>query len=128
MEEEKEFLYKELTYKIIGALYEVHRELGAVHKEVLYHKAVAIELAGSGIDFKEEKSVDVKYKGTKIGSYRPDFIIENKVILELKAVPAITKGMRDQVYFYVKGTGYRLVLLVNFGTPKLGVKRLIYGY
>jgi GxxExxY protein len=65
-------------------------------------------------------------KGKKIGAYRPDFIIDDKVILEVKVAPAITKAMRDQVYYYVKGTNYKLVLLANFGTSKVGIKRLIY--
>lgn len=119
-------LYKDLTYKIIGALYEVHKELGSVHKETIYHKAVAIELTNRNIPFIEEKSINVKYKGKKIGLYRPDFIIEDKVILEIKVTPLITKAMQDQVYYYIKGTKYKLVLLANFGTAKIGIKRLIY--
>jgi GxxExxY protein len=119
-------LYRDLTYKIIGALYEVHKELGNVHKETIYHKAVAIELMNRNIAFIEEKSIDVKYKGKKIGIYRPDFIIEDKVILEIKVAPMISKAMQDQVYYYVRGTKYQLVLLANFGTSKVGIKRLIY--
>ena len=68
----------------------------------------------------------VKYKGKNIGLYRPDFIIDNKVILEIKVAPAINKAMQDQVYYYVKGAHYKLVLLANFGTSKVGIKRLIY--
>ncbi|GBE01568.1 hypothetical protein BMS3Bbin06_00008 [bacterium BMS3Bbin06] len=123
---ETEYIYKDLTYKIIGVLYEIHKELGSVHKEIIYHKAITIELIEKGIPFVEEKTIDVKYKGKKVGVYRPDFIIDEKVILEVKVAPAITKAMRDQVYYYVKGTKYKLVLLANFGTSKLGVKRLIY--
>jgi len=126
MSTDKEGLYKDLTYKIIGVLYEVHKELGAVHKEIIYHKAVAIELDNKKIPFSEEKLIDVKYKGKRIGVYKPDFIIDDKVILEIKVAPAITNAMRDQVYYYVKGTRYKLVLLANFGTSKVGVKRLIY--
>ncbi len=121
-----DYIYKDLTYNIIGAIYNVHKELGSVHKEIIYHKAIAIELAEKGIPFVEEKSIDVKYKEKKIGIYRPDFIIDDKVILEVKVAPAITKAMRDQVYYYVKGTKYKLVLLANFGTTKVGIKRLIY--
>jgi GxxExxY protein len=121
-----DYIYKDLTYNIIGAIYNVHKELGSVHKEIIYHKAIAIELAEEGIPFVEEKSIDVKYKEKKIGIYRPDFIIDDKVILEVKVAPAITKTMRDQVYYYVKGTKYKLVLLANFGTSKVGIKRLIY--
>ena len=119
-------LYKDLTYQVIGALYAVHNNLGYVHKENIYHNAVAIELKERNINFDDEKSLSVKYKGKIIGSYRPDFIIDDKVILEIKAVPVMVKEMMDQVYHYIKGTKYKLVLLANFGTPKLGIKRLIY--
>ncbi|MDD5496663.1 MAG: GxxExxY protein [Candidatus Omnitrophica bacterium] len=119
-------LHKELTYKIIGCVYEVHKELGSVHKELIYHKALAIEFKSKGISFEEEKGIDVRYKGRKIGSYRPDFIIDDKVILEIKVSPFITKAMKDQVYYYVKGTKYGLVLLVNFGSGRVEIKRLIY--
>lgn len=111
-------LYKNLTYKIIGALYAVQNELGPVHKENIYHKALVIEFADKRINFVEEKSLPVKYKNKTIGSYKPDFIIEDKVILEIKAVPVITKTMMDQIYYYVRGTKYKLVLLANFGTKK----------
>ena len=100
--------------------------MGSVHKEIIYHKAVAAELDRKHIPFIEEASIDVKYKGKKIGLYRPDFIIDEKVILEIKVTPMITKAMQDQVYYYVKGTKYKLVLLANFGTSKVGIKRLIY--
>ena len=69
-----DYIYKDLTYNIIGCLYEVHRELGSVHKEIIYHKALAIELDNKHIPFVEEMSIDVKYKGKRIGVYRPDFI------------------------------------------------------
>ena len=120
------YIYKDLTYKIIGCLYDVHKELGSVHKEIIYHKALAIEFKSRNILFTEEKAIDVKYKGKKIGLYRPDFIIDDKVILEIKVTPAIIKAMQDQVYYYVKGTKYKLVLLANFGTGKVSIKRLIY--
>lgn len=125
-DKKEDYIYEDLTYKIIGAVYDVHKELGSVHKEIIYHKAIAIELYEKRIPFVEEKPIDVKYKGKKIGIYKPDFIIDDKVILEIKVAPVITKAMKDQVYYYVKGTKYKLVLLVNFGTSKVGIKRLIY--
>lgn len=124
--DKNDYLYKDLTYQVIGCLYEIHKELGSVHKEIIYHKALVIELNHKHIPFVEEASIDVKYKGKKIGLYRPDFIIDGKVILEIKVAPMITKAMQDQVYYYVKGTNYKLVLLANFGTSKVGIKRLIY--
>ncbi len=123
---DKDGLYKDLTYKIIGALYEVHNKLGPSHKENIYHKAVAVEFRDRKIKFEEEKALAVNYKDQKIGSYRPDFIIDNKVILEIKAVPLITKAMLNQAFYYIKGTSYELVLLANFGTPKLTIRRRIY--
>ncbi|MDD5614115.1 MAG: GxxExxY protein [Candidatus Omnitrophica bacterium] len=119
-------LYKDLTYKVIGLLYEVHGELGPVHKENIYANAIAIELESNGINFEREKQIAVKYKDRQVGAYRPDFIIEDKVVLEIKAVPVLTKSMIDQMYYYLKGSGYKLVLLANFGTKNLAVKRRIY--
>ena len=126
MSTDRDGLYKELTYKIIGALYEVHNKLGPSHKENIYHKAVAIEFRERKIAFQEEKALSVKYKDEKIGVYRPDFIVEDKVVLELKAAPLVTKAMLNQAFYYIKGTNYQLVLLANFGTPKLAIRRRIY--
>ena len=97
-----------------------------MHKEIIYHKALALELKNRNISFTEEKAIDVRYKGIRIGVYKPDFIIDDKVILEIKVVPVLTRAIQDQVYYYVRGTKYKLVLLANFGTSKVGVKRLIY--
>ena len=121
-----DFLYEELTYKIIGVLFEVHKHLGPVHKENIYHEAIKIELANQGILFEEEKTLEVVYKGQRIGAYRPDFIIEDKVILEVKAVLRLAKAMLDQMYYYVRGSKYKIALLANFGSERLVVKRRIY--
>ncbi|MFH1202544.1 MAG: GxxExxY protein [Candidatus Omnitrophota bacterium] len=121
-----DYIYKDLTYKIIGALFEVHKNLGPVHKENIYHEAVKIEFKLRDLSFVEEKTLEVKYKEQRIGFYRPDFIIDDKVILEIKAVPILAKPMVDQMYYYVRGSKYKLALLANFGTNKLGIKRRIY--
>ena len=125
--EKRQLLYEGLTYKIRGALYEVHKALGPVHKETVYHNAIAIELKHLKIPFKTEKVLKVTYREETVGIYKPDFIIDDKVILEIKAVPAIAKTMLDQIYYYVRGSKYRLVLLANFGARRLEVKRKIYG-
>lgn len=126
MNQNTEGLYKELTYKIIGSLFEVHNSLGFAHKENIYHRAVAIELRLRGLGFLAEPQLPVEYKGKKIGIYKPDFIVDDKVILEIKVVPIITKAMFDQIFYYIRGTKYKLVLLANFGTSKLTIKRRIY--
>jgi len=105
---ERRFPYKELTYAIIGCVYQVHRALGSVHKESIYHRALAIEFKERGITFEEEQAIEVRYKGKRIGVYRPDFIVDEKVIVEVKVAPVITKAMQAQVYYYVKGTPYQL--------------------
>ncbi|HEA47464.1 MAG TPA: GxxExxY protein [bacterium] len=127
MSTEKKLLYENLTYRIRGALYKVHKALGPVHKETVYHNAIAIELKRLKIPFETEKVLKVTYRGETVGIYKPDFIIDDKVILEIKAVPAIAKVMLDQIYYYVRGSKYRLVLLANFGARRLEIKRKIYG-
>ncbi len=104
--------YGELTEKVIGACFRVHGELGFVHKERVYQKALAIELKNSGLRFEKEKGIDILYKGSKVGSYRPDFIIEDKVVLELKAVDFLPMAIEDQMYYYLKGTDYGVGLLI----------------
>jgi len=121
-----DYIYKDLTYKVIGALFEVHKNLGPVHKENIYQEAIKIEFKLQNISFAEEKALEVEYKGERIGIYRPDFIIEDKVILEIKAVPILAKPMIDQMYYYVRGSKYKLALLANFGASRLTIKRRIY--
>lgn len=119
-------LYSDLTYQIIGSLYEVHNELGSVHKESVYMKAVSLAFKNKKIKFVQEKSLPVFFQRQKVGTYRPDFVIEDKVILELKAVSNLTQEMLDQIYYYVKATPYKLVLLANFGSNRLMIKRRIF--
>ena len=109
-----EYIYKDLTYKIIGAVYAVHKELGSVHKEVIYHRALALELKDNSIPFVEEKAIAVTYKGKKVGEYKPDFIIDDKVILEIKVLPALTKAAQDQAYYYAKGNKIQIGITDQF--------------
>ncbi|MFC1727800.1 GxxExxY protein, partial [Patescibacteria group bacterium] len=120
------FLYEDLTYKIRGAMFAVHNRLGSGHKEVVYQKALAKEFKGQGIPFEKEKSLKVKYKNEKVGVYKPDFIVDGKVIIEMKAVPFLSKKDESQLSYYLKGTPYNLGLLVNFGSKKLDIRRRIW--
>lgn len=121
-----DLLYADITYRIRGAIFSVYNELGYGHKEQVYQKALAKELKERNIQYKKEVSLNVKYKGEKVGNYRPDFIIENKVILELKAVEFASKTFETQLLHYLKTTNYNLGLLVNFGSSNLGIKRIIW--
>lgn len=119
-------LYGDLTYKIRGAMFAVHTALGPGHKESLYQKALAKELTERGILFTREKGLDISYKEEKIGVYRPDFIVEDKVIIEIKAIPMLAKNAEAQLSYYLRGTSYELGLLVNFGAKRLDIRRRIY--
>ncbi len=123
---EKELLYKELTYKIRGAVFNVKKNIGLGHKEQIYHNALEIEFKKQGIIFESKKNIPIFYEGKKIGIYQPDFIVENKIIIEIKSLPEIGKPQTEQVWSYLKGCDYKLSLLINFGSKELEIKRIIY--
>ncbi len=119
-------IYKDLTYKLRGLFFSVYNNLGPGHKESIYKKALEIELDKSSLKYEKEKAIDVEYDNKKIGVYRPDYIIENKIIIEIKALPFLGKIEKKQTWHYLKSTDYRLALLVNFGQARLDVERIIY--
>jgi GxxExxY protein len=114
------------TYAIIGAAMEVHGELGNGFLEAIYHDALQIEFTRLGIAFTREHPIPVTYKDRVLGNpYRADFICHESIIVELKAIKALTDIHSAQVLHYLKATGYERGLLMNFGTPRLGYKRFI---
>lgn len=121
-----DLLYADLTYKVRGAIFTVYNQLGYGHKEQVYQKALACELEDIGIVYKREVSLGVKYKDKVVGNYRPDFVVDDKIILEIKAVELITKAFETQLINYLKTTDYSLGLLINFGASKLYIKRLVW--
>lgn len=123
----KNFLYGELTYKVRRAIFNVYNNLGYGHRESVYQGALAKELKEQGASFEREPALAVYYQRDKVGTYKPDFVIEGKIILEIKAVPFLNKQMETQLVYYLKGTDYRLGLLVNFGSDKLKIIRRIWG-
>jgi GxxExxY protein len=119
-------LYEDLTYKIRGAVFNVKKRLGLGHKEIIYQKALVEEFKKTNLSIEREKTIDIKYDDKKIGTYRPDFIIENKIILELKALPSVGKFEKQQVWHYLKGSTYKLALLINFGRDDIVIERFIH--
>ena len=125
-EGEGRLLYENLSYKIRGAVFAVRKTLGLGHKENVYQKALEIEFQKTGLKFESQKIIDIFYENQKVGTYVPDFIIEEKIILELKSLPEIGKPQGQQLWSYLKGSKYKLALLVNFGTLDVSFKRIVY--
>ena len=120
-----ELLYKELSYAIIGAAMEVHRILGPGFLEAVYQAALAHELTLRGIRCEQFKKLPVYYKGVLVGDYEADFVVENKIILELKAVSAFHPQHEAQALNYLTATGFRLAILLNFGADSLQHQRVV---
>jgi GxxExxY protein len=116
---------KELTRIIIGAAFEVHNILGSGFLEKVYQNALNKELQSSGLKTEVEVKVPVYYKNDLVGEYSVDILVEDRVILELKALSALTTQHEAQLLNYLKATGHKLGLLLNFGTNRVQVKRKI---
>jgi GxxExxY protein len=115
----------EITYQINGAIYEVNREFGAGFLEKVYQNALMIELEDRGLKAESQVPITVRYKNTDIGEYFADIVVEDRVILELKAVESLEKVHEAQLLNYLKATGYKIGLLVNFTHPKAVIKRFV---
>ena len=119
-------LYEKLTKEIIGGLFEVHNELGPGFTEQIYHQATLHEMELRGLKTVTEKECVVKYKDMEVGKYRTDIIIEDKVIIELKAISDLNENHEAQLISYLKATGLKVGLLINFSKKRLEFKRFIY--
>ena len=113
-----------LTHEIIGCAMEVHTVLGNGFQEVIYQRALAIELESRGISFQREQTMPLFYKSHKIGSRRADFLIEQKIMVEIKAVIRLEDVHLAQGLNYLTAYNFQIGLLINFGATKLEFKRL----
>ena len=119
-------LYAEESYKINGALFEVHKELGPGLLEKVYQEAFEKELKLQGIPFEREKAFTIMYKGEVLEQkYIADFVIYDNIVVELKAVDELLPVHKAQVINYLTITGYKLGLLVNFNAQKLNPERIV---
>ncbi|MFH1370313.1 MAG: GxxExxY protein [Planctomycetota bacterium] len=124
---EKDLKHSELTRAVIGAAMEVHSNLGPVFLESVYEAALAIELNLRNVPYERQKAIPVMYKGEKAKDFFCDFLVDRKVLVELKAMAVLTEVEEAQVLNYLKVTGLQVGLLVNFGQRSLKYKRLIQG-
>ena len=119
-------LYKELSYAIMQAAYEVHNQLGPGLLEKLYERALIIELLERGHKVAQQKAIVAKYKNQVIGKHILDLIVDDCIILELKAVSTILPIHKQQALSYLKATGYQLAIIINFGAPSVQSYRVVY--
>lgn len=121
-----EILYKGESYKIVGAMLNVHNELGCGFLEAVYQDALEIEFSMQGIPYEREKEYDILYKGHVIDNkYRVDFVCYDKIIVELKAIGMLLSVHYSQVLNYLKMSSLKLGILANFGESKLNTQRII---
>jgi GxxExxY protein len=123
----KQFILKQETYEIIGACMEVHGKMGAGFSEVIYKEALEIEFNHRGIIFAREKKFSVEYRGQKLTHcYFADFVVLDKVILEVKAVSALTDAHVAQTLNYLRVSDCNVGLLINFNEERLAYQRLVF--
>lgn len=114
-----------VTEQIIGCAFKVSNALGSGFLEKVYENALTIELLRVGLVVEQQKVLDVFYDGVLVGAYNADLIVNGEILLELKAVRAIDEAHQAQLLNYLKATGLRIGLILNFGSPRLGIKRMI---
>ncbi|WP_262887966.1 MULTISPECIES: GxxExxY protein [unclassified Polaribacter] len=121
-----ELIHKQESYNIIGSCMEVHKELGKGFSEIIYGDALEIEFKRRGILYQREVKFQILYKGEKLSHYYfADFVIDNKIILEIKAIESLTNSHIKQTLNYLAASKIKLGLLVNFGEDSLTYKRVI---
>ncbi len=118
----------EITETIIGCAYKVANSLGSGFLEKVYENALAHELRKAGFQVEQQKDVDVRYDGVLVGAYCADLLVEGKIIMELKAAKAVDEIHMAQCLNYLRASNLRLALLINFGSPKIQVRRVINGF
>lgn len=125
MNENENIIYKDLSYKIIELALEAHNELGCGFLEKVYENALMILFDRENIPARQQAPADVYFQDKVVGQYFSDILVDNKLILELKTVDVIANIHKAQVLNYLRATGLKLGLILNFGKPRLEYKRLV---
>jgi GxxExxY protein len=123
---EGKILFQDLSYKIVGLAMEVHRQLGYGFLEKVYENALMVLFRREGIQAKQQHPITVHFEGEEVGHYTVDILVEGKIILEIKSSERLVDAHRAQALNYLKATGLRLAILLNFGKRKLEYERLVY--
>ena len=118
-------VYPVLSYKVMQAVFEVHNTLGPGFLESVYEEALKYELGMRGITFEQQKAIEVQYKGRVVGTQRLDLVVDSKIVLELKAVSALNDVFKQQLVSYLKATGLKLGILINFGSTRVEYVRIV---
>lgn len=121
----KDLIYPELSYQIVGVLFSVHTELGNRFREAHYQKAVSAVLRTTGISFVEQVPISLRLNNDQLIKFFADFLIEDKIILEIKAIPRLTPREYQQADMYLKGLNKELAILANFRPRQLIFKRIL---
>src|SRR3989338_2709403 len=124
--DDAKLLYEDITYKIRGACFEVYKEFGGAFKEKIVDNALTLALEKRNLEVKNQVRIDINFDGKKVGTYVPDKIVNDCVLLEIKCKPFITQEDKKQFWLYLKGSQYKLGLLINFGPKKLEIERRVY--
>ena len=117
--------HEEITRKIIGCAMKVHHKMRNGYQEIIYHRCLVIEFKKEGIFFQEEMELPIFYEETEVGRRRVDFLVDKKVVLEIKAVSELNDIHLAQALNYLEGLNLEIGLLLNFGSKSLEIKRLI---
>jgi GxxExxY protein len=117
-------VYPELSYRIMEAVFEVHNRLGPGFSEEIYHRALITELEVRDIPFETQKKITILYREKTMGTYFLDLIVDGKIIIELKAVASLNDLFKQQLISYLKATGLRLGILINFGSRRVEYIRI----
>ena len=126
--DERRLELNRVTEQVIGCAFKVGNTLGVGFLEQVYENALVHELRKTGLLVEQQKMLEVWYDGVVVGNYRADLLVENAVIVELKAVTALDSRHFAQCMNYLKATGLSLCLLINFGNPKVEVKRVVRNF